>query len=184
MIVTALMTRTTPDISTAFRNFSFLLFAFRAILDSQGEGEFMSRKPCNDCALQFKDACPHPMGNVVECKQFVWRSQFNPRRPNSGRSKPERGEYLDEPTGPSYTTAPAETFRPLPVASSEPRTGMTLYYWDRFELRVDRGWIVWVGANKFGFRFSKKRRYTVLSRSVIGTRLFFTADGARMNARR
>ena len=134
----------------------------------------MNMKSCDDCALQYTEACPDLYGNSI-CSKFAWKPQFDPQRWKP-RQRPDEGEYLDEPAGPGISHEPISSFQQYDSDSIRLYVGQRLFYWDRFTGGVKHGNIMWLGTRHFGFAFGKAKAR--LEYPAIGTRLFLTPDGA------
>lgn len=143
----------------------------------------MTKQPtCNDCALQFQDACPNRFAQNEKCSRFVWEEKTIPQPPsNSGRAHGRKGEFLDEPQAPivprfsSSSSTPQRPWKPV-------YKGQRLYYKNKSTGKIQSGTVVWAGRHVFCFRFNMGE--VKLGYDVLSNRLFKTKAGAQKYGRK
>ena len=131
---------------------------------------------CNDCLHRVNGTC-YLIQPQFDCNLFV-QFDFPEHQPpdNSFRSKPEVGEYPDEPVAPTITAAPIEPVPPTMTSNVRLRKGQTLFYRNKHTGEIERGKVEWAGKGRFLYHFNHKEVW--LDYSVVGTRLFYTYEGA------
>ena len=141
---------------------------------------------CNKCALQYQEACPYPFGTTENCTRFAPKSEKPPSPPSKGRSKPEPGEYIPEEwhleSGPKKTKKSSRkqqkgsnnTANKSPAANNR---WQRLFYRNNMTGIIEFGFVIKEDGDQFLFRFGNRNVW--LSYEAIGTRLFFSHDGAR-----
>ena len=130
---------------------------------------------CNQCLHRMNETC-YLIQPQFDCNSFV-QFDFPEHQPpdNSFRSKPQRGEYPNEPIAPTITNTPVSITHET-RSGVRLRKGQTLFYRDKRTGRIERGKVEWSGETRFLFHFDYKEVW--LDHSVVGTRLFYTYEGA------
>ena len=137
---------------------------------------------CNKCALQYQEVCPYPFGITENCNRFAPKSERRPSPPSNGRSKPEPGEYIPErwPV-PSPKKTPRKPPKGVNSTSNNSSGGnkrwQRLFYRNNKTGIIEFGFVIKEDGDQFLFRFGNRNVW--LSYDAIGTRLFFSHDGAR-----
>ena len=144
------------------------------------DGEGIALSICFDCAKYCTEAC-HNFRGDPNCPDFYLKEDWTPSQWKP-RYKSDPGEYLDEPAEPTIATKVS-----VKQQSSSPniyphneyvRVGQQLFYKDKRTAKIESGIVAWRDSEGFIFTFDHYRR-AHLPFSSIGTRLFYTPEGAR-----
>lgn len=90
------------------------------------------------------------------------------------RSRPDEGEYPDEPVAPEHTQQ--FEFENESKSMAKLRKGQRLYYRNKFTGKIES--IVVSGHGRYKFWFYYHGRKHEMSYDVLGVRLYFTYEGA------